>query len=140
MNHLRTVSLFPAAGYRMFSAADAHARLSSLVCNRWTLLVCKLLIGVVSAYDIYLTIKYVEYLGDYELNPVGRWLMGLDNGPSCELKQVAGFITAKFVGNFLVLCVIELVASWRHHLATAVAAPVVVFQMWLLYFLLYGTH
>ena len=140
MNYLRSLSLHPTARNTMFPPAEVNRALAQFFCNRWSLLVCKFLIGLVSAYDIYLTIKYVEYLGNYELNPVGRWLMQLDNGPDCELKQVAGFITAKFAGNFIALSVIELVASWKRHLATAVAFPVVLFQLGLLYYLIFGAH
>lgn len=107
------------------------------------MLVCKLTIGVVSAYDIYLTIKYVESLPYLELNPLGRWLMNLDIGPNssineCDLKQVASFITAKFVGNFIALTVIELLSAWKQTIASAVAFPVALFQIILLYFLLFG--
>lgn len=140
MNYLRSLSLPSLAGHTMLPAEELNHHLANVFCNRWTLLVCKLLIGLVSAYDIYLTIKYVQYLGEMELNPIGRWLMNLDQGPTCELQQVAGFITAKFAGNFIAISVIELLASWKRHLATAVALPIVLFQLWLLQFLLYGTN
>ena len=138
MNYLRSLSYDCLESNRMLQAVSINRAIEKLFCNRWSLLVCKILIGLVSAYDIYLTIKYVEYLGVYELNPVGRWLMDLDDGPECELKQIAGFITAKFAGNFIALSVIELLASWKRYLATAVAMPIVLFQMGLLYFLIYG--
>lgn len=108
----------------------------SIIANPWVLLGCKLIIGVVSAYDIFLTIKYVESLPAMELNPIGRWLMYLDAGPECKLDQIAGFIAAKFVGNFLTLAMIELVSCWKRMLATVIASCVAVFQLGLLYFLL----
>ncbi len=138
MNTLRSLTWQTTRRNVSFTTADLNRLLGRFFCNRWSLLVCKFLIGVVSAYDIYLTVKYVEYLGTYELNPVGRWLMHLDDGPECELKQVAGFITAKFAGNFLVLSVIEFLASWKRYLATAVAVPVVLFQLGLLFYLMFG--
>lgn len=109
-----------------------------LIHSPWTLLVCKLTIGVVSAYDIHLTIKYVDSLPSLELNPLGRWLMSLDTGPNCDLKQIACFITAKFAGNFITLAVIELLSSWRKPAATAVAFAVAACQLLLLYFLIFG--
>lgn len=108
--------------------------------SAWTLLVCKLVIGMVSAYDVYLTIKYVESLPSMEINPIGRWLMMLDCGPECQLSQTACFIASKFAGNFLVLAILELVASWRKPLASLVAVAVAAFQLGLFYFLLFGTN
>lgn len=110
----------------------------NVVCSRWTLTVCKLLIGIVSAYDIHQTVKYVEYLPELELNPVGRWLMGLDDGPECDLQQTACFITAKFLGNFACLAIIEILSNWKRHIASGVAVSVAVFQLTLLYFLVFG--
>jgi hypothetical protein len=112
--------------------------LNRLLCNPWTLLLCKLIIGVVSAYDIFLTIKYVESLPMMELNPIGRWLMMLDNQTTCQLSQIAAFIASKFAGNFLALCVIELLASWKPRMSTAVALSVALIQLWLLHFLVFG--
>jgi hypothetical protein len=106
--------------------------------NPWVLLLCKLTIGFVSAYDIFLTVKYYETLPSLELNPIGRWMMMLDRGPECELNQIAAFITAKFAGNFLVLCVIELLVKWKQRAAAGVALGVAGFQLLLFGFLLYS--
>lgn len=113
-------------------------KLHNLINSAWTLLVFKLTIGIVSAYDIYLTVKYVDSLPTLELNPVGRWLMSLDTGPECELQQVALFITAKFAGNFIALAIIELLCSWKLSIASAVAFCVALMQLMLLYFLVFG--
>lgn len=106
----------------------------------WTLLSFKLVIGLVSALDIFLTIKYVSCLPALEMNPIGRWMMSLDSGPECELDQAAVFIAFKFMGNFLTLAVIELVAWWRRPHATIVACSVAFAQIVLLYYLLYGDN
>ena len=118
------------------SRSNLQANLVRLLCNPWTLLICKLTIGMVSAYDIYLTVKYFESLPMMELNPIGRWLMSLENGPECSLNQIAAFMASKFAGNFIALAVIALVAHWRYAAATAVALTVAVFQLGLLCFLL----
>ena len=104
----------------------------------WGLLLCKFIIFVVSALDIYLTVKYVEYLPELELNPVGRWLLGCDNGPACKLQDAAAFITAKFAGNVLVLATIEMLALCRFRRVGFVAAAVALFQLMLGMFLLYA--
>lgn len=102
------------------------------------LLACKSVIGLVSAFDTYLTIKYAVSLDVYEQNPLGRWLMGLDEGPVCDTQQIAAFITAKFIGTIIVLVSIQGIAFWRVHLATAVACPVALFQLGLVAHLLFN--
>ena len=104
----------------------------------WCMLLFKAIILVVSAYDIYLTVKYVEYLPQLELNPIGRWLLGLDHGPTCCLQQAAAFITAKFTGNVLVVVALELLSSFGFRLVGIVAAAVAFFQVWLGFFLYFA--
>lgn len=106
--------------------------------NVWLLLVCKATIGCVAAFDTYLTIKYAESLDTYEQNPLGRWLMGLDQGPICETQQIAAFITAKFLGTLLVLIVIQGLAFWRVRVAGLVATPLALAQLYLVAHLLLG--
>ena len=124
--------------FRPAMRRPSFAAVQQWLSNSWVLLACKLIIGVVSAYDIFLTIKYFESLPAMELNPIGRWLMSLDTGPECQLDQIAGFISAKFVGNFLVLATIELVSHWKRVMASAIAFILAGFQLLLFYFLLTG--
>ncbi len=113
-------------------------RIEQIFNNPITLLCCKVVIGITSAYDIHQTIKYVEFLPQMELNPIGRWLMDLDRGPACDLQQAACFITLKFVGNFACLAILELLGTWRPRVATIAAVIVAGLQLVLLYFLVYG--
>lgn len=103
--------------------------------NPWVFFCCKLIIGFVSAYDIFLTIKYVEYLPYMELNPLGRFLMQLDSGPNCELSQIACFVAAKFAGNFLTLAILEGVRTWHARFATSIGVVIATLQLFLLWFL-----
>lgn len=119
---------------------DLSNLIESIIVSPFTLLACKLIIGLVSAYDIHQTVKYVEFLPEMELNPVGRWLMNLDSGPTCDLQQAACFITAKFAGNFACLAIIEFLCGWNRRVATGVALPVALFQVMLFYFLMFGNH
>ncbi|MEZ6136960.1 MAG: hypothetical protein R3C53_18855 [Pirellulaceae bacterium] len=125
--------------------AQRHARMRGLrgqlvhcLHSPWVLVLCKIAIGLVSAYDVFLTVKYYESLPTMELNPIGRWLMQLENGPDCQLNQIAGFVAAKFAGNFIVIGVIELLVTWRKSVATLVAIAMAIFQLGLLYILLAG--
>ena len=56
-----------------------------------------LFIGFASAFDIYMSIKTQEYLLGLEMNPVGRWLIRLDDG------DVALFMGIKTAGTTLAL-------------------------------------
>ena len=67
-----------------------------------------LFIGMVAAYDTYLSIKFQETLRFQELNPIGRWLLEFDGG------SVAAFMGCKFLGTFIVLGVLQLLyVHWR---------------------------
>lgn len=132
---------------QLFSTPARWTRRSLSLCKQWSvavvssvwlLLVCKTMIGCVAAFDTYLTIKYAESLDIYEQNPLGRWLMGLDQGPVCETQQIAAFITAKFLGTLLVLIAIQGLAFWRVRVAGMVAMPVALAQLYLVAHLLFG--
>jgi len=118
--------------------AGAVAVSSKVLGSVWGLLACKCIILVVSAFDIYLTVKYVEFLPELELNPVGRWLLGVDKGPRCDLQQAAAFITAKFAGNVLVLAIIETLAHCGFRRVGFVAGAVALFQILLGVFLCFA--
>ena len=112
---------------------------SAVLLSPWLLITLKMIIGLVSAYDVFLTIKYVEYLPLLEVNPIGRWLMGLEQemgpAPTCELAQIGGFIAAKFSGNFIALATIELIAVYRRSWAVVIAASIALLQLVLLFVL-----
>ncbi|MDX1927327.1 MAG: hypothetical protein SFV81_12470 [Pirellulaceae bacterium] len=120
------------------TATYALGLVSAALGSVWGLLACKCIILAVSAMDIYLTVKYVEFMPQLELNPIGRWLLCVDQGPECKLQQAAAFITAKFAGNVLVLAIIEMLAHCRFRRVGFVAAAVALFQILLGIFLLYA--
>jgi hypothetical protein len=106
--------------------------LNSFVC----LSTFKAVILIVSAYDIYLTVKYLECLPQMEQNPICRWLLGFDQGPTTGLQQAAAFITAKFTGNVIVLGVLEALATLGFRLVGVVAASTALFQILLCAYLI----
>ncbi len=103
--------------------------LRDVLLNAWTVLACKIAIGAVASYDTYLTLKCVEFLDTYEQNPVGRWLMGLDGGPTSDTQQIAAFVAAKFAGTITVLITLQYLTTWRLKWAVAVAIPVAMLQL-----------
>ncbi len=85
----------------------------------WTLFA---IIAAVAAYDVYLSIKFQATLHAMEENPLGRWLIALDNG------DVALFMTAKMMGTMVVLLVLPAFYRFRRNLGMATASGVAAFQ------------
>lgn len=83
----------------------------------------------VSLYDIYISIKTQSTLAEMELNPVGQWLIALDDG-------VALFMTCKCLGNILAILFLAYLMTHRPRLGWPAAWGLVVFQVALLYILL----
>ncbi len=86
-------------------------------------------IGCVSSYDAYLTLKFEDSIVAMELNPLGQFLLGLDDGdPSL-------FMAIKFVGTIVVLGVLSLLHQFNTGYGTRMAAGLAAFQGALLGFL-----
>ena len=75
-----------------------------------------LFIGLVSAVDIYMSIKTQEYLIDLEMNPIGIWLIQRDGG------DIALFMGIKTAGTVLALGLLV----WLYHLKKSWAWPSIV--------------
>lgn len=110
-----------------------------LVRHHLTVPICSLLIGFVSAYDSYLTVMYVDSLQGLELNPVGRYMMGLDDPINGYTPHIAMFLGCKFAGTILVLFVLQILWIWRRHLSSMVAMKVAFAQTLLAFMLLFGS-
>ncbi len=93
-------------------------------------LVCKATIGCVAAFDTYLSIKYAESLDVYEQNPLGRWLMGLDQGPICENATNRSLHHGQVSRNAAGTDCIQGLAFWRVRVAGLVALPLAVGQLY----------
>ncbi len=89
-------------------------------------------IGLVSAFDTYLTVKFQEHLWYQELNPMARMLLQLDGW---EPSLLVGL---KFFGTLLSLGFVGAL-HWRNRrMGTAVAGGVACFQFGLLCYLILG--
>ena len=91
-----------------------------------------LFIGMVAAYDTYLTVKFQDLMIYLELNPLGHWLMQMDGG------SVAIFLGCKFAGTVLVLGVVPLLYLIRPLLGMFVAGALTSVQFCLVMFLLFA--
>jgi hypothetical protein len=115
-------------------------RLALAAFDRWrassvSLISYMLIVGGISVYDIYLTIRYAESLEQYEANPIGRWLMGLDQLARAECPDVSLFIGCKTVGTLIVLAVLAVLVMRWARLGHPIAMGVSLFQISLGYFL-----
>jgi hypothetical protein len=104
---------------------------------------CFLAIASVAAYDIFLTLEYPISLHELELNPVGRWLMDLDNQPirgigPTEPPNVLPFVCMKGLGTVIVLLTIGYLLRRYRRIGNPVAIGVASFQIGLACFLTYA--
>ncbi|HTI50522.1 MAG TPA: hypothetical protein VL475_06215 [Planctomycetaceae bacterium] len=87
-------------------------------------------ISLVSAIDVYLTVRFHETLPELEQNPFGLMLLEMsDWNPSL-------LIGVKFMGTTLVLGFLTTLYAWNRRLGLTVTAAVGVFQCGLLWYLL----
>ena len=86
-------------------------------------------IGIISAIDIYWSIFLQEVLIETELNPIGKFLIGVSGG------DIALFMFCKVVGLVVVLGALAILYHYRNRLAWAIILGVSVFQFWLLWYL-----
>lgn len=89
-----------------------------------------MLIGCVSAFDAYLLAKYRLEILILERNPMGLFLLQLDEG------EPALFIGLKFLGTVCVLGIVGGVYAYSRPLGHCVAGALSVFQIGLLSYLL----
>lgn len=92
-------------------------------------------IGLVSAYDIYLTIKYADSLAYLEQNPLARGILNVDAARGMAVEHLARFIGFKCGGTVLAIGSLFLISNWKHHLASLAAGGVALVQLCVLLFL-----
>lgn len=67
-----------------------------------------LFIGCVGTYDTYLSIKAGEGLYEFEKNPIGRWLIEIDDG------GVAFFMAIRFFAWFFIGWALPFLYKYNH--------------------------
>jgi hypothetical protein len=88
-----------------------------------------LFVGAVSFYDGYLVVRTGDMIQDFEKNPVGLYLLRIDNGsPSV-------FLRVKAAGTILVLTGLSVLHRRSKRMAIPIAFALSVFQTGLLIFL-----
>jgi hypothetical protein len=91
-----------------------------------------LFIGLVSAFDTYLTVKFQDSLEIEELNPLARMLLQLDGW------DPALFIGVKFLGSVMVLGILAALHLSDRRIGLVIATAIASFQLGLLGYLVLG--
>jgi hypothetical protein len=92
-------------------------------------------VASVSFYDLFLTVKYAESLEHMEMNPVGRWLMGLDYLKFGQQPDITFFLAMKTFGTLVVLFVMYSLFKRATRIGHPVALGVASFQLVLAFYL-----
>lgn len=87
-----------------------------------------IIVGI-SAYDLYLSVKYSAELYSVELNPLGRYLIELGGG------DVSLFMGVKLAGTGLSLGLLALIYRGDKKIAHAIIFPIMILQILLLAYL-----
>ncbi len=88
-----------------------------------------IVIAAVAIYDILLTIQYRESLKQLEENPIGRWLMNLDQVDQVAASDLALFLAVKSIGTIVVLVTVYGLIKRRGSIGHPIAAGVTSFQL-----------
>lgn len=91
-----------------------------------------LFIGTVAAYDVYLSVKYQDTLQFEEVNPLGKWLLQIDNG------SVAVFMGCKFLGTLIALGTVILLYCYKRQMGLTVASVLAAVQAFVASYLLFA--
>ena len=102
------------------------------VLNHVAFWVCLIVIIGVAARDMYWTVATQDYLLENELNPVGRWLIQMDQG------RVALFVSLKTFGTALAASFLTLLHLLRYRLTLIIVASIAILQICLLVYLELG--
>tara|TARA_Y100000296_G_scaffold85345_1_gene121018 strand:+ start:717 stop:1034 length:318 start_codon:yes stop_codon:yes gene_type:complete len=87
--------------------------------------------GLVSLIDLYLAVKWGEYLYHYEKNPIVLKMMEISGDLSI-------FVVAKVVGTLLALFLMKKIYDRSSKWGFSVGVPILLFQLSLLYYLFLG--
>lgn len=81
--------------------------MKNIVRHTWFPLLWTLIVGV-SLYDAWLIVEYAEQIRWLEENPIGTWLILMNNG------DVSLFVRTKLAGTILVGFILLILRRWRY--------------------------
>jgi hypothetical protein len=98
-----------------------------------------LAIGCVSLYDMILTVRYAGSLKYLEQNPIGRWIMGLDQLQHGCHPDLTVFLMAKGIGTVLVMASLCWILRRNARIGHPIGLGVSTFQLLLAMYLSLAT-
>ena len=104
---------------------EMATRTSSVITRGWFPALW-LFIGLVSAIDTFLILRFRGVIWQLERNPIGRYLIALDDG------NVTVFIRAKAAGTVVVMSVLVGLYVYRRHWSLPITGSIAAFQFTLL--------
>lgn len=102
---------------------------------------CWLFIGFVASFDVYLTIRYSENLPQYELNPIARAILNIEDWnlhDDGDKIGVSRFVAVKVFMTILVLAIIRWILYLNKKYALTIISCVALCQALLFAFLIHG--
>ena len=90
---------------------------------------CGIIIVIVAAIDTYWLSKNRSFIIDVEQNPIGQYLISLDDG------DVSVFILCKIIGTYTVICMLYTILYHSPKHAIGIAIMLALAQLILLYYL-----
>lgn len=118
-------SVFPVSSW--YGDAVSKDRANILQAAMWNLLL--MVVAVISVHDAALVVVNKEIILEYEQNPLGAYLIQLNNG------SVWLFVGVKLIGTSLVCAIMASVYQFSKGLAMAITGPLAAFQASLLIYL-----
>ncbi len=106
----------------------------------WSVATYLTVVATVAVYDIILTMRYWRSLKQMEENPIGRWLMNLDQIQDGTVPNLALFISMKALGTVIVLMTIAFLVTRMSRLGHPVATGVSCFQLGLATYLTFAEN
>ena len=91
--------------------------------------ICSIIIVLVAAIDTYWLSKNRSFMISVEQNPIGQYLIHLDDG------DVSIFILCKMIGTYTVICMLYAILHYSPKHAIGIATMLALAQLTLLYYL-----
>ena len=91
----------------------------------WLIILC------VAGYDVYCSIHLQEVLPQTELNPIGGWLISLDQG------SIALFMSFKFIGTVIALNLLFILFLLCARIGIVVSGVLALFSAFLFLYLIF---
>ena len=99
---------------------------------RTLLNICSTIIVCISGIDIYWLSKNRDYIVTLEENPLGKYLLNVDNG------DVSLFILCKFLGTYVVIAILYYLKNNQIKYVPTIAITLAIAQVFLLFYLYYA--